>query len=183
MITREELKYQWEVWTNVPFMLVGAYMMFEGLFLWGLGVLFMGAGSFFGHATGKFRLDWAGMWMCYTIQLGYFLALITGLTFTFSFLGVAFGVALWIFTPQIKGYFKRIIPNAFIPGHYFLLGLFYLAGAIMALPIVGWSTALASGVLYAIGFFIRQRFDHGTWHIIIALAIAVLAIPIIKLGL
>jgi hypothetical protein len=165
------IKSQWEVWSNIPFMLVGAWVLFAQHELWGLGVFFMGLASFYSHITRQFKIDWIAMYVCFGLMGGSFFvkdSLILMMVTNAVFVGAI------VYHDKLKAV-KWKFP---LKAHYVAVGVLY---ALMAIGSFYVATPLAASIsiaLFGIGFLVRQMFDHGTWHIILAIAIGILKFEI-----
>jgi hypothetical protein len=163
------IKSQWEVWSNIPFMLVGAWVLFAHGELWGLGVFFMGLASFYSHVTRQFKIDWIAMYVCFGLMGESFFDMWI-MEFTATFLTLSFS---W-YHNDIKA-IKWKFP---LKAHYVAVGVLYILMAIGSFNVATPLAASISIALFGIGFLVRQKFDHGTWHIILAIAIGILKIEI-----
>jgi hypothetical protein len=163
------IKSQWEVWSNIPFMLVGAWVLFAHGEAWGLGVFFMGLASFYSHITRQFKIDWIAMYVCFGLMGMYFWFQTTMSTVCFSLV-----VITMLFHDELKAV-KWKFP---LKAHYVAVGVLYILMAIGSFNIATPLAASISIALFGIGFLVRQKFDHGTWHIILAIAIGILLFEI-----
>jgi hypothetical protein len=165
------IKSQWEVWSNIPFMLVGAWVFFAQHELWGLGVFFMGLASFYSHITRQFKIDWIAMYVCFGLMGAGFFG-IENQVFTGLCLGLSIGAAL------VHNDLKAIKWKFPLRAHYVAVGVLYILMAIGSFNVATPLAASISIALFGIGFLVRQKFDHGTWHIILAIAIGILLFEI-----
>lgn len=192
-------KYKFDVWTNVAYMIAGLFGLYAGdNLVASIAVIFLGIGSFHGHYTKDFWIDWISMWITFSAVISTFL-------FTEYYLQVFFTVAIGSLLRLTELRLRKVEFNLFgLPDHYLLLGVIYFTGFILSFWHFHFLVSLSYGALFLIAFIIRQTkpfkkniyklqevfddegvdyipipvgkidYSHGVWHIITAIGYAVI---------
>jgi hypothetical protein len=158
----------WEIFSNLAIVLAGVFLMWDTSILWGAGVIAMGLGSMHGHWKGDYLFDWMGMYMAYSYQL------------TFYGVHLEVPLVLTLLPVMLAGTFPlyyfglRKIKLFTVRGHWIVLGLLWVLTFVGSFWVFNIHAALLSGACYGVAFYIRNNWNHGYWHIIVAIAIVVL---------
>jgi hypothetical protein len=181
--THTDSQTAWKSWSSVGLIIVGFHWAYTLDPISGLAIAFMGMGSFYGHATRDYLTDWYGMYLAFATIIGYYGSelgwlCVYGVRY-FEIFMLLIGIHLCIFHNTIV---RRVnIPWLPMRLHYILIGALYLTGAVISFWVLDPITATISVSLFAVGFWLRQKVDHGLWHIIIAIALAFITLNILSL--
>lgn len=191
--------YKFNVWTNIAYVIAGLYGLYFGVNpVASIAVVFLGIGSFHGHYTKDFWIDWIAMWVAFSAVISSFL-------FKDPLIQVFFTVAVAALLRQLELWLRDVKFELLgLQDHYLLLGVVYFTGFILSFWHLSIMDSLAYGALFLIAFIIRQKkpfkkqiyrleyfhdddgwewipvpirvvdYSHGVWHIITAIGYAVI---------
>lgn len=179
--------YKFDVWTNLAYVIAGLFGLYFGDSpVASIAVIFLGIGSFHGHYTRDYWIDWIAMWVAFSAVIATFL-------FEDPLIQIFFTVAVGSLLRQLELWLRRVEFRLFgLPDHYLLLGVIYFTGLILSFfYLEPWQSVFYGGC-YLIAFIIRQTrpsflkqkliewdegepytyvvdYSHGVWHIITAI--------------
>jgi hypothetical protein len=177
-------KHFFNVISNIPYILLGLIVFETVSFMWGLGIVVLGIGSYYSHLVLQKKswiYDWAGMFLAFTLQSAFFLQLLTGWDFWYVVAIVLSGILTIEFEVHrsVRYSFSLIefLKIKINLNHVILLGL-YILSSILSFFVVNFRYALTSLLFYIIAIVIR-RWSHSIWHLLTAVGILILLLGVI----
>jgi len=137
--------YKFDVWTNLAYIIAGLYgVYFTESTIASMAVIFLGIGSFHGHYTRDFWLDWWAMWIAFSAVISTFL-------FEDPLIQVFFTVSVGSLLRQLELWLRGVSFRIFgLPDHYLLLGTVYIIGFILSF----WHGPVYQSLIYGSLFLV-----------------------------